>query len=111
MNKNIMVTVYYVAAALFLVDAIMVFSQGGKTGNGIVWLFLCVVMIYLGYSTARKDMKATGIDKKIDLDAKMAELAASKVEMKFDDSDEDIFADMRTEAKEKIVTQASDTNE
>ena len=38
-----MVIVYYVAAFLFMSDACMEFFGGGKVGNGVVWLLLCIV--------------------------------------------------------------------
>lgn len=61
MKKNAMVIVYYVAAFLFMIDACMEFFGGGKVGNGVVWLFLCVVTLVLGFQTSKKD---AGIDMK-----------------------------------------------
>lgn len=54
-----MVIIYYVAAFLFMIDACMEFFGGGKAGNGVVWLFLCVVALALGFYTSKKD---AGID-------------------------------------------------
>lgn len=61
MKKNAMVIVYYIAAFLFMIDACMEFFGGGKVGNGVVWLFLCVVTLILGFQTSKKD---SGIDVK-----------------------------------------------
>lgn len=61
MKKNAMVIVYYIAAFLFMIDACMEFFGGGKVGNGVVWLFLCVVTLVLGFQTSKKD---AGIDMK-----------------------------------------------
>ena len=55
MKKNAMVIVYYAAAFLFVIDACMEFFGGGKVGNGVVWLFLCLVTLALGFYTSKKD--------------------------------------------------------
>ena len=55
MKKNAMVIVYYVAAFLFMIDACMEFFGGGKVGNGVVWLLLCIVMLIFGFRTSKED--------------------------------------------------------
>ena len=61
MKKNAMVIVYYVAAFLFMIDACMEFFGGGKVGNGVVWLLLCIVMLIFGFRTSKED---SGVDMK-----------------------------------------------
>lgn len=87
-DDRFMINVSYIAAFIMYIDAIMYFSKSDVIG-GIIWLIAGSCFLYNGFRKSKNAIKKehTG---SINL----------TVEKKFDDSEEDIFADMRESEKE-----------